>query len=278
MPSVDKLKADQDNGKDPINGFYRARVESNLDPLHLGRIRARIPQIHGIEGDTALSNEALPWAYPVTTTGTGFNHGSCIVPETGDYVFIAFENGDRNSPIYFGGCYGIPQGAKQYGNKGDNPSAQSMWGGKGYSACPGVNELPTEVYSVGDSPNGKVIYKSPKGFIIMTNETDNEEQLIIADNDNQQIVITNPQDNSVSEIAIMGKDGQSIHVISKSGAEPEVAMLSADQSASIVITNGKITMKTKQLVIEAEESINATAADTNIKGNLTSSDGIVNLN
>ena len=37
MPNLNNLKADQDNGKDPILGIYRARVESNLDPLHLGR-------------------------------------------------------------------------------------------------------------------------------------------------------------------------------------------------------------------------------------------------
>lgn len=162
MPNVTNLKADPDNGKDAISGIYRARVESNLDPLHLGRVKVRIPQFHGIpsnQNPTALSNEALPWAFPITMTGAGFNHGSCVVPETGDYVFVMFENGDRNSPVYLGGCYGIPTNAKDYGNKGDNPSAQSMWGGKGWSSAPGMNEMPAEVYSVGDSPNGKVIYK-----------------------------------------------------------------------------------------------------------------------
>lgn len=258
MPSVERLKADQDNGKDAIPGLYRARVESNLDPLHLGRIKARIPQFHGIPSNqnlTALSSEALPWAFPITLTGTGYNHGSCVVPETGDYVFIMFENGDRNSPVYLGGCFGIPNNAKDYGNRGDNPSAQSMWGGKGWASAPGMNELPAEVYPVGDSPNGKLIYKSPKGFVIMTNETDLAESLIICDNDNQQIKISNPSDDSVSEISIEGKGGQSIHVLSK-GSVSEVTILSADQKNSISVQDGRVVVASASIELVGDVTIN----------------------
>lgn len=243
MPNEINLKANQDNGKDPINGIYRARVESNLDPLHLGRIKARIPQLHGISGSTALSNEALPWAFPITMTGTGYNHGSCLVPETGDYVFIMFENGDRNSPVYLGGCYGIPNNSKEYGNKGDNPSAQSMHAGRGWKSPAGVNEVPNEVYPVGDSPNGKVVYKSPKGFLIMTDETDGSECLIICDNDNQQIKIHNPSSDNISEISIDGKDGQSIHVLSAVGKPAEVVMISPNQSAYAKVTDEEVDLK-----------------------------------
>lgn len=274
MPSVEKLKADQDNGKDAIPGLYRARVESNLDPLHLGRIKARIPQLHGIpsnQNPTALSNEALPWAFPITLTGTGYNHGSCVVPETGDYVFIMFENGDRNSPVYLGGCFGIPNNVKEYGNRGDNPSAQSMWGGRGWSSAPGMNELPAEVYPVGDSPNGKVIYKSPKGFVIMTNETDLSECLIICDNDNQQIKISNPSDDSVSEISIEGKDGQSIHVLSKDGAS-EVTILSADQATSITVQNGKAIVSSSSIELVGEVTIKG---DVNVTGSINASGDIL---
>lgn len=301
MPNVDNLKADQDNGRDPINGIYRARVESNLDPLHLGRVKCRVPQLHGIPGgDSALDNDGLPWAYPITLTGTGYNHGSCVVPETGDYVFVMFENGDRNSPVYMGGCYGIPTQGKEYGNVGDDASSKSMHGGKGWISAPDTNETPQEVYPVGDAPNGKVIYKSPKGFIIMTHETDNEESLIIADNDNQQIMISNPADNSVSEISIDGKDGQGIHVRSTPGGIAEVTILSPAQTTMIQVTDEKVLVKSKAIEIEAEESISIKAKNLNVeveeghntktdtynieassstfKGDLTVTDGNVNLN
>ena len=48
--------------------------------------------------------------------------------------------------------------------------------------------------------------------------------LIIADNDNQQIMISNPADNSVSEISIDGRDGQGIHVRSTSDGIAEVTI------------------------------------------------------
>ncbi len=301
MPNVDNLKADQDNGRDPINGIYRARVESNLDPLHLGRVKCRVPQLHGIPGgDSALDNDGLPWAYPITLTGTGYNHGSCVVPETGDYVFVMFENGDRNSPVYMGGCYGIPTKGKEYGNVGTDASSKSMHGGKGWTSAPNINEIPQEVYPVGDAPNGKVIYKSPKGFIIMTHETDNEESLIIADNDNQQIMIFNPSDDSVSEISIDGKNGQGIHVRSASDGTAEVTILSPTQTTIIQVTDEKALIKSKAIEIEAEESIsikaknlnveveeghstktdtyNVEASNSNFKGDLTVTDGNVNLN
>ena len=270
MPNLNNLKADQDNGKDPILGIYRARVESNLDPLHLGRIKPRIPQLHGISGATALSNEALPWAFPITLTGTGYNHGSCIVPETGDYVFVMFENGDRNSPVYLGGCYGIPNNSKQYGNLGNNPSAQSMYRGHGWKSPQGLNEVPAEVYPVGDSPNGKIIYKSPKGFVIMIDETDNCESLIICDNDNQQIKISNPSDDSISEIAIEGKDGQSIHVLSSVGQNAEVIMISPNQGAYAKVTDSDVELKCQNCHIHlSEETIDLATNHLNIKGNVT---------
>lgn len=266
MPSVKNIKADQDNGKDAIPGTYRARVESNLDPLHLGRVKIRIPQLHGIPGeqDTALSNEALPWATPITMTGAGYNHGNLIVPETGDYVFVIFENGDRNSPAYLGGCYGIPQNSKTYGNIGDSPSAQSEWKGKGWTSAGGMNEVPPEAYPVGDAPNGKILYKSPKGFTIMTDETDDQEVLIICDNDNQSIKIDNPSDDHVSDVSITGKDGQTIHVITKPGEPSKIILLSADQKTKIELTNDRIYMMSPKMDIEIEHDINVTCEELNI--------------
>ena len=258
MPNVDNLKANQDNGRDPIQGIYRARVENNLDPLHLGRVKCRIPQLHGIPGgDSALANADLPWAYPITLTGTGYNHGSCVVPEAGDYVFVMFENGDRNSPVYLGGCYGIPTGSKDYGNDG-----------KGWSAPTGANELPQEVYGSGSAPNGKVIYKSPKGFLIMTHETDNEESLIIADNDGQQIMIYNPSSDNISEVSIDGKDGQGIHVRSTAGGDAEVTILSPNQTTMLKVIEGTALLKAGENKVECSNSGITIVGNVTIKGNI----------
>lgn len=250
--STSTLKANDDTGKDPLYGFYRGRVESNLDPQHLGRVKVRIPQLHGIPSDdsnaTFIANDDLPWAFPSSGAGTGADHGSMIVPETGDYVFVTFENGDRHSPIYFGGCFGTPTSPKQYGNTGEDEGSKSMFGGSGWTSAPGMSECPAEVYQVGDSPNGKVIYKSPKGFLIMTDETDGQEQFLIGDSDNQQIIINNPNTDAVSEIILSGKHGQSVQVTSyQDEDEAKIMLLSPDQVSRVDLKNKKIRMEIKDI-------------------------------
>ncbi|MCM1220752.1 MAG: phage baseplate assembly protein V [Lachnospiraceae bacterium] len=247
--STSTLEANKDTGMEPLNGFYRGRVETNLDPQHLGRIKVRVPQLHGVpngeNSDEIIANEDIPWAFPVAPFGAGSEHGSMIVPETGDYVFVAFENGDRHSPIYFGGCYGIPKEPKQYGNIGSDAASQSMFKGQGWTSGPGVTECPAEVYPGGiDSPNGKVVYKSPKGFLIMTNETDDQEQLIICDNDNQQIIINNPSHDRQSEIILSGKHGQSIQLVSyQDEGDAQILLMSPDQVSRTEIKNDFSTRK-----------------------------------
>lgn len=67
----------------PLYGTYSAIVVSNQDPQHRGRARLRIPQVMG----TAVSG----WAEPVTLGAT--------LPD--DQVFVAFDGGDRNFPIFW---------------------------------------------------------------------------------------------------------------------------------------------------------------------------------
>ena len=120
-----------DDGKSLITGVFRARIENNKDPMKLGRVQVRVPQLHGIP-ETGLKISSLPWAHPVTPAGSGYQHGSIMIPDIGDYVFIMFENGDRNSPIYFGGCYGRSNNSKPYG-KLDNEHANSdLYNGGGW--------------------------------------------------------------------------------------------------------------------------------------------------
>ena len=51
--------------KDLTYGPVRALVEYRKDPLRLGRVRVRIPQIHGRVGEEPfIQKEDLPWASP----------------------------------------------------------------------------------------------------------------------------------------------------------------------------------------------------------------------
>lgn len=71
---------------------YRGFVESNEDPEELGRLKLRIPTIYG----TKVRDY---WAWPVGLY-CGNNSGQYFMPEKGDMVFVRFENGDPDFPIW----------------------------------------------------------------------------------------------------------------------------------------------------------------------------------
>lgn len=64
-----------------------------IDPLGLGRIMAVVSEVSGSE----VTGWALP-AFPFA----GLNHGLILIPEVGDHVWIEFEQGDPNYPIWTG--------------------------------------------------------------------------------------------------------------------------------------------------------------------------------
>jgi uncharacterized protein involved in type VI secretion and phage assembly len=78
-------------------GKYRGVVTNNNDPLMTGRIRARVPDVTG----DAESGWALPCA-PFGGSSTGF----FAVPTEGADVWIEFEHGDPEYPIWSGCWWG----------------------------------------------------------------------------------------------------------------------------------------------------------------------------
>ena len=78
----------------PYYGKYRGTVIDINDPLGEGRIMAAVPAVFGV----GISPWALP-AFPFA----GLNHGLILLPEVGDNVWIEFEGGNPNFPIWTGG-------------------------------------------------------------------------------------------------------------------------------------------------------------------------------
>jgi len=79
-------------------GKYRGTVFNNTDPDFEGRIQALVPDVLGKVPST--------WATPcVPITGlAGVQSGVYVVPAQGANVWIEFEHGDHNYPIW-SGCF-----------------------------------------------------------------------------------------------------------------------------------------------------------------------------
>jgi hypothetical protein len=78
-------------------GKYRGVVVTNVDPLQKGRLQVIVPDV----SNTALSGWAMPCA-PIT----GAQSGMFALPPTGAGVWVEFEQGDPDYPIWAGGFWG----------------------------------------------------------------------------------------------------------------------------------------------------------------------------
>lgn len=78
-------------------GKYRGTVLNNIDPENRGRIMAMVPDVQGLLPTTF----ALP-CVPVAGKGSG----SFFVPEIGAGVWMEFEQGDPDYPIWTGCFWG----------------------------------------------------------------------------------------------------------------------------------------------------------------------------
>ena len=84
-----------------MTGFlskYRGTVENNIDPMQLGRIQVSVPSVLG-EGRMSWAMPCVPYAGP----GVGF----FAIPPTGANVWVEFEGGDLDYPIWSGCFWGV---------------------------------------------------------------------------------------------------------------------------------------------------------------------------
>jgi hypothetical protein len=76
-------------------GKYRATVVNNIDPLGIGRLLVMVPDVSALIPTT--------WAMPCAPSG-GIQSGFYAPPLIGSGVWVEFEQGDPDYPIWVG-CY-----------------------------------------------------------------------------------------------------------------------------------------------------------------------------
>jgi len=79
-------------------GKYRGKVENNIDPMMLGRVQVYVPAV--------LGSGSLSWAMPcVPYAGNGV--GFFMIPPVGANVWVEFEGGEIDYPIWSGCFWGL---------------------------------------------------------------------------------------------------------------------------------------------------------------------------
>lgn len=190
-------------------GVWRGVCEYNADPRGLGRIKVRVPAIHGASFggasyiDTTHNEEgrdlggidvdALPWAWPCTS-GSGGVHdaGSFDIPLVGASVWVMFEQGNPDYPIWLGTWPSIPEESQITNYETDIQTSMGPW-----KQTEGLT-TPQETHNQQD-PQVRVLAKTPKGGTIIAIDTDESETLMIIDRAGQMIEMYSPVTSTKNE-------------------------------------------------------------------------------
>lgn len=214
------------------NAFYRGYVVDNNDPLKLGRVRVRVPSIHGIytDSDNYVPNSMIPWASSGIFNGAANDSGQYLVPDVGSVVFTTYEYDNQAFPIYFGGI------VSKHGSSSKNLSSLNINQNNKYE----VNDDDL----IKDIVHGteRVIYKSLKGATIMLDDYDGQEYIKIIDQSGQTISLENYSDK------LLLRRGNELAVNNKSKIT-----ITNNQGDKIVLKDDEIFLKSRKINIETEE-------------------------
>ena len=151
-------------------GKYRGMVLNNIDPMQMGRLQVQVPDVTGL----APASWAMPCA-PVA----GLQNGLFALPAIGSGVWVEFEQGSVDYPIWVG-CF--------WGSGAEVPALARL-------TPPGVSAITLQTQlqnglTVSDlpGPSGGIMLKSATGATLIVNDTG----IYIQNGKGASIVLTGP--------------------------------------------------------------------------------------
>jgi uncharacterized protein involved in type VI secretion and phage assembly len=151
-------------------GKYRGLVLNNIDPLQMGRIQVMVSDVSMLAPST--------WAMPCATVA-GIQTGLFALPPIGAGVWVEFEQGDPDYPIWVG-CF--------WGSAAEVPSL-ALTAPAPLSALTLQTTLQNGlIVSDLPGPTGGIMLKSATGATIIVNDTG----IYIQNGKGASIVMTGP--------------------------------------------------------------------------------------
>jgi uncharacterized protein involved in type VI secretion and phage assembly len=132
-------------------GKYRGSVIDNIDPMRMGRLMVQVPDISGL-----TSKWAMP-CFPVT----GKQMGLWVLPLVGSGVWVEFEQGNPDYPIWTGCFPGSATDLPVLALAG-NPASPSIVLQTGLQNTLMISDMP--------GPTGGILLKTTTGAMISIND------------------------------------------------------------------------------------------------------------
>jgi uncharacterized protein involved in type VI secretion and phage assembly len=134
-------------------GKYRGMVLNNIDPLQIGRLMIQAPDVGGL----IPSSWAMP-CFPIS----GKQMGAYMIPQIGAGVWVEFEQGDTDYPIWSGCWFGSAAEVPALALAG-NPASPSIVLQTGLQNTVVISDLA--------GPTGGIMLKSTTGATLIVNDT-----------------------------------------------------------------------------------------------------------
>jgi uncharacterized protein involved in type VI secretion and phage assembly len=137
-------------------GKYRGTVIQNIDPEQIGRVLLQVPSV--------LGEKPSGWAMPCVPVA-GLQSGCFMVPPIGSQVWVEFEEGNPDYPIWAGGFWGTVANVPTAASTSPIPPGQNIiLQTTGQNMIAISDAQPTTVA-------GGIVLKSAGGAMIVINET-----------------------------------------------------------------------------------------------------------
>jgi uncharacterized protein involved in type VI secretion and phage assembly len=152
------------------HGKYRGLVVDNADPEQLGRLRVKVPSVLGDEVVTGWATACVPY-------GGQPNQGLFAVPGRGAGVWVEFEEGDLEFPVWVGTFWSKPGGTTEV------PVTRDRAGAEG---------------PVSDPPTRRIL-TTARGHTIQIEDAEGKDMILIYEKEHQHRIVLDGEGVTIAD-------------------------------------------------------------------------------
>lgn len=225
-------------------GKYRGLVVDNADPESLGRLRVRVPSVLG-------PDVVSGWALPCAPYGGDEDQGFLFVPEVGAGVWVEFEEGDLEFPVWVGTFWSKPGGTSELPTPNDPDGAEQG--------------------SVQDPPTRKII-KTRRGHTLQFEDAEGSELVILVEGAKGHVILMDADGIKVTD----GKSGHTITldasgIVVSDGANSGNSVTMDASGVTVADKNGnKVLLGPAGIQIGSSSAVDALVLGTQLAVNVAS--------
>lgn len=193
-------------------GKYRGFVKNNKDPEKMGRLLVTVPSV--------LGKKVAVWAFPCVPYGGMKNRGLWFIPEKDAGVWVEFEEGDPEFPIWVGTFFSKP------GDETEAPKSRKPDGKEDKVQSP---------------PTSKMI-KTEAGHTIQFEDKEGKERITIVEGKNSHVI-------AMDKDGVKITDGKNTHDITMDSSG---IIIKCTDDNKIVMTSSGITIHGTKIKIGSD--------------------------